>query len=168
MFKEIYHSKENLFSFNINFSNLNSLCMRAQLCLTLCDPMNCSPPGSSVREIFPARILEWFAISSSRGSSQPGDQTRVFCIGRWILYHWATWEAQNTCYMFYVWNIYLKYFSNDILQLGTKQIIIETRKTVKTVPLMLYLKYWRQLFLQIAILYLPLIFTSKLENIYSG
>ena len=52
--------------------------MRAQslqLCLTLCDPMDCSPPGSSVHGILQARILEWVAISSSRGSSQPRDQT---------------------------------------------------------------------------------------------
>ena len=46
---------------------------------------------------FPARILEWVAISSSRGSSQPRDGTHIFCIGigRWVLYHWATWEAPN-------------------------------------------------------------------------
>ena len=43
----------------------------AQLCLTLCNPMDCSPPDSSVHEIFQARILEWVAISFSRGSSQP-------------------------------------------------------------------------------------------------
>ena len=40
-----------------------------QLCLTFCDPMDCSPPGSSVHGISQARILEWAAISSSRGSS---------------------------------------------------------------------------------------------------
>ena len=44
-----------------------------------CDPMDCSPPGSSVLEIFQARILEWVAISFSRGSSQPRDRTRVSC-----------------------------------------------------------------------------------------
>ena len=42
-----------------------------QSCLTLCDPVDCSPPGSSVRGILQARILEWVAISFSRGSSQP-------------------------------------------------------------------------------------------------
>ena len=52
----------------------------AQLCPTLCDPMDCNPPGSSVHEIFQARILEWVAISFSRGSSQPRDRTRVSCI----------------------------------------------------------------------------------------
>ena len=44
------------------------LCLVAQLCLTLCDPMYCSPPGSSVLEILQARILEWVAMPSSRGS----------------------------------------------------------------------------------------------------
>ena len=50
-----------------------------QSCPTLCDPMDCSPPGSSVREFFQARILEWVAISFSRGSSWPRDQTQVSC-----------------------------------------------------------------------------------------
>ena len=45
----------------------------AQLCLTLCDPVDCSLLGSSVRGIFQARVLEWVAISVSRGSSQPRD-----------------------------------------------------------------------------------------------
>ena len=59
----------------------------------LCDLMNCSPPGPSVHGIFQARILEWVAISYSRGSSQPRDWTLsscISCIGRWILYHCAT------------------------------------------------------------------------------
>ena len=56
--------------------------------------MDCSPPGSSVHGILQARILQWVAISSSRGFSQPRDQTWVSWIGRWILYPWATREAQ--------------------------------------------------------------------------
>ena len=67
-----------------------------QSCLFLCDPMDCSPPGFSVHRIIQARILERVAISYSRGPSQPRDQTQVShgsCIGRRILYHWATWEA---------------------------------------------------------------------------
>ena len=74
------------------------VCSVAKLCLILCDPMDCSPPGSSVHGIFQARTLEWVAISSSRGSSQPKDETHVSwssCIGRQTLYHWATWEAQS-------------------------------------------------------------------------
>ena len=55
--------------------------------------MDCSPPISSVHGISQARILEWVAISFSRGSSQSRDQTRIFCISRQILYHWATREA---------------------------------------------------------------------------
>ena len=57
----------------------------AQSCLTLCDPMDCSPPGTSVHGILKARILEWVAMPFSKGSSWPGDQTCVSyisCIGR--------------------------------------------------------------------------------------
>ena len=57
----------------------------AQSCPTLCDPVDCSPPGSSIHGILQARILEWVAISFSRGSSRPRDGTHVSCIGRWIL-----------------------------------------------------------------------------------
>ena len=62
-------------------------------CLTLCDPMNDSLPGSSVHGTFQARILQQVAIFYSRGSSRPRGQTRMSCTGRWILYHCATWEA---------------------------------------------------------------------------
>ena len=61
-----------------------------QSCLTLGDSMDCIPPGSSVHGILRARILERVAISSSRRSSRPRDRTlvsRVFCVGRWVLYH---------------------------------------------------------------------------------
>ena len=54
--------------------------LHAQSCLTLCDPMDCSQPGSSVHGILQARILVWVAISFSRGSSQPTDRTHVSCI----------------------------------------------------------------------------------------
>ena len=49
----------------------------AQSCPTLCDPMDCSPPGSSIHGILQARILEWVAMPSSKGSSQPRDRTQV-------------------------------------------------------------------------------------------
>ena len=61
-------------------SNRRSESEVAQSCLTLCDPMDCSLPCSSVRGILQARILEWVAISFSRRSSQPRDETRVSCI----------------------------------------------------------------------------------------
>ena len=52
----------------------------AQSCPTLCDPVDCSLPGSSLHGILQARILEWVAISFSRGSSQPRDRSRVLLI----------------------------------------------------------------------------------------
>jgi len=52
----------------------------AQSCPTLCDPVDCSPPGSSTHGILQARILEWVAISFFRESSQPRDWTQVSCI----------------------------------------------------------------------------------------
>ena len=74
---------------------------------TLRNPMDCSLPGSSVHGISHARILEQIAISFSRGFSWPRDPTHVAYfsyMGRWILYHWVTWEAVinnlviNGCY----------------------------------------------------------------------
>ena len=59
------------------------------LSLTLCDPMDCSPPGSSVHGILQERILEWVAVPFSRGSFQPRDQTQVL----------ATMEAQEAAYL---------------------------------------------------------------------
>ena len=60
---------------------VGSVCVRSvvQSCPSLLDPMNCSPPGSSVHEIFQARILEWVAIFFSRGFSQPRDQNCGSC-----------------------------------------------------------------------------------------
>ena len=62
----------------------------AQLCLTLCDPVDLSLPGSSVHGILQARILEWVAVPSSRGSSEPVIEPtylKVSGIGRWVHYH---------------------------------------------------------------------------------
>ena len=71
------------------FFFISTLCLHAQQCSsTLCDPMDCSPPGSSVHGILQARILEWVAVSFSRGSSQLRDRTRIsyFLHCRRILY----------------------------------------------------------------------------------
>ena len=56
------------------------VCSVAQSCLTLCNSMDCSPPGSSVHGIFQARTLEWVALPSSGRSSPPRDRTQVSCI----------------------------------------------------------------------------------------
>ena len=78
-------------------------CSVTQLCLTLWNPMDCSLPGSSVHGISQARILEWVAISSSRGSSGPRDRTCVSCVScpagisgkpilKWYHLHiWGCW-----------------------------------------------------------------------------
>ena len=75
-----------------------------QLCPTHCDPMDCSLPGSSLHGILQARVLEWGAISFSRGSSWPRDRIRVFCIpsrrftvNNEISLHtyWSDWNLRN-------------------------------------------------------------------------
>ena len=73
----------------------HGLCLVAQLCLTLCEPMDCSLPGSSVHDILQAKILEWAAMPSSRGSSQPRDQTHVSCIPGRFFTNWATREDSS-------------------------------------------------------------------------
>ena len=55
-------------------------------CPNVCDPMDCNLPSSSVHGIFQAKKLEWVAISFSRESTQPRDQTHISCIGKWILH----------------------------------------------------------------------------------
>ena len=74
------------------------VCSVTQSCLTLCNPMACIPPVSSVHGILGARIQEWVAISSSGLSSRPRDGTHVSCVsllGRQILHHWVTWETNS-------------------------------------------------------------------------
>ena len=67
-----------------------SACSVALSCLILCNPIDWSPPGSSVQGILQARILEWAATSSSGGPSQSSDGTcfsYILCISRWAVYH---------------------------------------------------------------------------------
>ena len=74
---------------NKDWLPLAVLCSVAELCLTLCKPMNCSPPDSSVHGIFQARILEWVAIPSSRDLLTQGWKAYLLHLlqSRWILYH---------------------------------------------------------------------------------
>ena len=91
-----------------------------QVCPTLFDSMNCSPPDSFVHGILQAKILKLVAISFSRGFSWPRDQTHiswVSCIGRWILYHFVTWEAWAWWLHKYKftethWTVYLKWINS--------------------------------------------------------
>ena len=64
-----------------------------QLCPTLWDPTDCSPPGSSIQWILQARILDWVAMPSSKGFPQPGDLIQVFCIAGRFFTIWATREV---------------------------------------------------------------------------
>ena len=76
------------------------LCLCTQSCPILCYPIYCSLPGSSVHRLLWAKILEWVAISFSRGSLQPNDRTQVSCIsciGRWVLYQLSYWGSP--CYL---------------------------------------------------------------------
>jgi len=77
------HTAQNYTSMKINELPINA-CMCTKLLPsypTLCDPMDCSLPVSSVHGISQPRILEWVAMPSSRGSSRPRDRTRISCIG---------------------------------------------------------------------------------------
>ena len=90
------------------------VCVHAKLlqsCLTLCDPMDCTPPDSSVYGILQARMLEWVAIPFSWRSSRPRDQTRVSCIAGGLFTVWATWEANDAS-----WISSIHHFSLLLLQ----------------------------------------------------
>ena len=75
--------------------NKNKWSEVTQSCLTLCDPMDCSLPGSSIHGIFQARVLEGVAISFSRRSSQPRGWTQVSCIVGRHFTIWATREVTH-------------------------------------------------------------------------
>ena len=82
-YKDILYSTRTIDTQITNYEKVKVLV--AQSCLILCDPMDCSLPGSSVHGILQARILEWIVMYSSRGSSQPSDQTWVsYIAGRFF------------------------------------------------------------------------------------
>jgi len=79
----VYFTEHNVVKVYLCFHSMycgimfHRICVHAQSCPTLCDPMDCSPSGSSDHEILQERILEWVATSFSRGSSQPRDRTLI-------------------------------------------------------------------------------------------
>ena len=77
-------------------SRRSYVCEFAQSCPTLCNSMDCSLPGSSIHGIFQARVLEWVAISFSRGSSLPRDQTWVSRIVGRLFTVWVTREVRRS------------------------------------------------------------------------
>ena len=82
--------KRHLFLGRKIMTNLESESEVTQSCPTLCDPMDCSLSGFSVHGIFQARVLEWIAISFSRGSSRPRNRTQVSRIAGRLFTVWAT------------------------------------------------------------------------------
>ena len=93
---------------NLSVSPKKVKVLVTQLFLTLCNPVDCSPPGFSVHGILQARILEWIAISSSRGSSWPRDEIRVSCTANGFFTTWTTREAPMQVKFILVTN-FLKY-----------------------------------------------------------
>ena len=85
----------NKFTWQQRLSFPRDSCMHAQLCPTLCNPRDCSLPGSSIHGIFQARILQWVAVPFSTGSSQPRDWTQVSHIADWFFTVWTTSKAPN-------------------------------------------------------------------------
>ena len=85
----------------------------AQLCPTLCDPINCNLPGSSVHRYLQARILEWVAIPFSRGSSWPRNWTQISCTAGKFFTIWATREAPITSIDFYI--NFISYYLAELL-----------------------------------------------------
>ena len=82
----------------IQMTCAQSSCSVIRSCPTFCNPMDCSPPGSSVHGISQARVLEWVALSFFRGSSLLKDQTHISCItftGKQIVYHYATQQIDD-------------------------------------------------------------------------
>ena len=74
----------------------------SQSCPTLCDPMDCSPPGSTVHGISQARVLDWAVVSFSRGSSWPRDQARV---SRNVDRRFTIWASREVLYLFPILHI---------------------------------------------------------------
>ena len=110
----IYHTNIRLFIVNVevNFSKSSNqhrlvlnqnqsdstcsyCCSVTNSCPTLCDPMDCSLPYSFVRGVFQARILEWIAISFSRGSCWPRNQTWVSCTAGRFFTNWLPFPSQG-------------------------------------------------------------------------
>ena len=116
------------------------VCSVTQSCPTLCNPMDCSLPGSPVRGVFQARLLEWVPFSFSRGFSYFRDETQVFCIsciGRWILYllsHQGSPDTRLLC----PWD-----FTGKNTGVGCLSLLQGTFLTQGSNPSLLHLLHWQ-------------------------
>ena len=109
--------------FRVWSATLTSLaCVCAQSCLTLCNPVDCSPPGSSVHGISQARILEWVAISSSRGFSRPRTQTHVFCLSCTAGRFFTIKPSGKPQLHFKYWNFQCLYVQQKVNETGPRNM----------------------------------------------
>ena len=107
--------------------------LAVQSCPTLCDPVDCSPPSSSVHGILQARILEWVIIPFSRASSWPRDLTPVFCIAGRFFTIWATrWDRQTSQLR---WAFCFKLLSKVCMLLAEVRIGQKCQKTPQLISL---------------------------------
>ena len=101
-----------------------------QSCPTLWDPLDCSLQTSSVHGIFQARVLEWVAISFSRGSSRPRDQTQVSCTAGRYFTVWATSDNIKLKKIFMTWQMLPKFYQSPAILL-ILLLILTTRNPVQ-------------------------------------
>ena len=112
------------------------------MCPTLCNPMDCSLPGSSVHGIFQARVLEWVAISFSRGSSRHRDQTPVSLIAGRRFTVWATREALiNPWSILIASTFHYQYFLNCLVASVLKTLLVSGYGTHKWIYRMILFDY---------------------------
>ena len=133
LIKYLWHNKGGSTYIHIYLKDNIRVKLLDQLCPTLCDPLDCSPPGSSVHGILQARILEWVAIFFSRGSSWPRDQTQVSRIAGRLFTIWATSEAPPIGTMPWICA------SNEIWVVG--QLILENLYQLRFLPVCFTSKY---------------------------
>ena len=118
----------------------------SQSCLTLCGPIDCSLPCSSIHGIFQARVLEWIAISFSRGPSRPRDRTQVSCIVGRCFTIWTTRKV-----LYYIINLVIRHFStwiNPEIKKKTQLsklawLVKKTNLFIKMEKASLYVKLWK-------------------------
>ena len=103
------------------------------------NPMDWSLPGSPIHGIFQARILEWVAISSSRGSSWPRDQTHISCLDRRILYHRVTWEALASITCMNKKQQHPCLFTSKEMSINSKEISLYRKEFMSTVRFWIFM-----------------------------
>ena len=123
------------------YFRIRNLCVYvcAKSCLTLCNPMDYSPPGSSVHGIFQAGILEWVTISFSKEPSWPRGRTCISSVGRQVLYPWATWESPGSsdgctelwC-VYWNWNVHIKNDKFCVICILPFFLMVENENRMKT------------------------------------